>query len=61
MIGLRLGPFGGPKGGGRFVMSEVPLQVNPVCFLNLEIRGGVRRLLQEYLAHTKLPTPLGLP
>ena len=25
-VGLNLGSYGGPKGGGLFLMSEVPLQ-----------------------------------
>ena len=24
-VALRLGPYGGPSGGGRFLMSDVPL------------------------------------
>ena len=28
-VGLCLGPYGGPMGGGLFLMSEVPLHTHP--------------------------------
>ena len=44
LLGLSLGPFDGPRGGGRFLMSEIPLQ-KAMCGLasSLTAEGSLQK------------------
>ena len=59
-MGLFIRPYGGPMGGGQFLMSEVPLYL-PLVDLNGEWPENLRRAVQGYRAHMKTHTLLGPP